>query len=287
MTPLSQITQLGIGCGLGSTKVEVIAFVKTISSKPHDQRQWHFHIFKIADPETGFQCEAKFWDRDQRDIPLGQVIEIIDNSQRGPGLTAEEDNRKNVQLNVRGSCEIAFIQGATQQRQQQQPQRQQYQQPQPQPQQQYQQYQGGPQQRQQQPQQQRQYQSSSQQQNTQQTRPAQNLGVTVGMAINNACNMIKDGHPPEYYTSPAFSLDVWTIASDILRVSRLLEADKLADPVKVRHAPRQSVSQQHSTESQHDTNPDQAQQRLQNPPPRQQPQEPFINDGTDGDDIPF
>jgi hypothetical protein len=275
MTPLSQITQLGIGCGLGSTKVEIIAFVKTISSKPHDQRQWHFHIFKIADPETGFQCEAKFWNRDQRDIPLGQLIEITDNSQRGPGLTAEEDNRKNVQLNVRESCEIAYIQGGQQQRQQQPPQRQQqYQQQQPQ--QQRQQYQGGQQQRHPQPQPQRQCQSGGTQPNAQQTRPAQNLGVTVGMAINNACNMIKDGHPPEYYTSPAFSLDVWTIASDILRISRMLEADKLADPVKARHAPSNQVRQQP------------VQQPVQQQDHNVHDEGPITDGlGLDGDDIPF
>jgi hypothetical protein len=291
MTPLSQITQLGVGCGLGSTRIEVLGFVKTINSKPDSPRKWSFHIFKIADPDGGFQCEAKFWGRDARDIPINQVIEITDTGNH-PGLVVAEDNRGNVQLDVKSSCEIAFIQGSAPQ-----PQRQQAQAP-------TQQRQAPPQQRQtyQQPQQ------RAPQQNTQQTRPTTNPGVTVGMALNNACNLIaKFGADPatgsglarDYLISPQFSSDVWTIASDILRVSRLLEADRLADPAKVRHAPRQPQGA--------DTNPHQAQQRMLNPPQRQEPQHDlpqdaevtrplnrqpeqgpgYVDAGLDGDDIPW
>lgn len=291
MTPLSQITQLGVGCGLGSTQVEVLSFVKTINSKPDAPRRWSFHIFKIADPAGGLQCEAKFWERDARDIPIGQVIEIIDTSNRGPGLAVSEDKNGNVQLDVKSSCEIAFIDGGghTQRQPQQAPQRQQA----PQQQRNYQQQ--PQQQRQATPQHRQAYQQGQHtqpQQSAPHQRPGSNLGVTVGMAINNACSVLKDGHPPEYYTSPAFSLDVWTIASDIMRVSRMLEADKLADPAKIRHAPRQPQQQRQSPaqhqEPQHDLPHDAEVTRPMN---RQShpahDQSPLVDAGLDGDDIPF
>lgn len=279
MTPLSQITQLGVGCGLGSTRIEVISFVKTINSKPNAPRAWSFHIFKVADPVDGFQCEAKFWERDARDIPIGQVIEITDTSNRGPGLVVAEDNRGNIQLDVKSSCEIAFIDGDRPPQRQQQPQHRNQQQPQ-------QQRQAAPQQRQtyQQPQQ------RQPQQNAQQTRPTTNLGVTVGMALNNACNIVKEFDVPvEYFKSPEFSLDVWTIASDILRVSRMLEADKLADPAKMRHAPRQPQQQQQRQAApqhqEHDLPPD---AEITRPANRQSAQDTgYADTGLENDDIPW
>jgi hypothetical protein len=109
------------------------------------------------------------------------------------------------------------------------------------------------------------------------------------MAINNACNMVKDGHPPEYFTSPAFSLDVWTIASDILRISRMLEADKLADPAKLRHAPRQPQQQRQPApqrqEQQHDLPTDAEVTRPTNREPAQDAG--YVDAGLEGDDIPF
>lgn len=289
MTPLSQITQLGVGCGLGSTQVEVLSFVKTINSKPDAPRRWSFHIFKIADPAGGFQCEAKFWERDARDIPIGQVIEITDTSSRAPGLVVAEDKNGNVQLDVKSSCEIAFIDGGGHtQRQPQQPPQQRNYQHQPQ------------QQRQAAPQQRQAYQQGQQrqpQQSTSQQRPGTNLGVTVGMAMNNACNLIaKFGADPgstsglarDYLFSPKFSSDVWTIASDILRVSRMLEADKLADPAKARSAPRQPATQQRAPEPQHDLPHD---SEITRPMNRQSlpahDQSPLVDAGLDGDDIPF
>lgn len=291
MIPLSQITQIGVGCGLGSTQVEVLAFVKTINSKPDASRKWSFHIFKIADPAGGFECEAKFWERDPRDIPIGQVIELTDTSNRGPGLAVAEDNRGNVQLDVKSSCEIAFIEGGG--RAQRQPQQPQQRQQAPQQQRNYQQQ---PQQQRQAPPQERQAyqqgQRTQQQQPAPQQRPGSNLGVTVGMAINNACNLIaKMGADPgtesgldrDYLLSPQFSSDVWTIASDILRVSRMLEADKLADPAKVRNAPRQPAAQQRAPESRHDIPHDAEVTR-----PTNTPTPPAYTDtGIEGDDIPW
>lgn len=58
-------------------------------------------------------------------------------------------------------------------------------------------------------------------------------GITIGMAINNACNLIgRDLTTGEdnigYMRSAAFSADVWTIASNILRVAARLEKGRLA-----------------------------------------------------------
>lgn len=56
-------------------------------------------------------------------------------------------------------------------------------------------------------------------------------GATVGMAINQACGLIKDTQQPlelSYLHSPAFSKDLYLIASDIIRISRVLESGKLA-----------------------------------------------------------
>lgn len=63
-------------------------------------------------------------------------------------------------------------------------------------------------------------------------------GQAIGNAITNACSLIKETLPQnagDWLTSPDFSRELWTIASDILRVSRMLNAGKLADPAKVRN----------------------------------------------------
>ncbi len=70
-------------------------------------------------------------------------------------------------------------------------------------------------------------------------------GATVGMAINQAVGIIKDTVPkdgtgcvdPAYFQSPDFSRDLHTIASDIIRVSAMLEAGKLAPSAKHRADP--------------------------------------------------
>ncbi len=285
MTPLNQITQLGVGCGLGSTQVEVRAFVKTIPFQSRG-RQSVFHIFKIADPDTGFECEAKFWGRDARDIPVRQIIEIAEphNSKR-PGLTVGEDRDGNAQLSVSESCEISFIGDSPQRQHAPQQQRN---------------YQQQPQQRQPAPQQRQNHQQPQQRAQPPQ-RPAPINGQTVGMAINNACNLIaKFGADPstssglarDYLLSPKFSSDLWTIASDIMRVSGMIESGKWADPAKIRNTPRQP---QHQSSSQPDLPPDSEVTRpLNRQPANRQPQNvddfgegPITDMGLDGDDIPF
>lgn len=70
-------------------------------------------------------------------------------------------------------------------------------------------------------------------------------GQTVGMAINQAVGIIKETVPkdvtgcvdPAYFQSPDFSRDLHTIASDIIRVSAMLEAGKLAPSAKHRADP--------------------------------------------------
>jgi hypothetical protein len=64
------------------------------------------------------------------------------------------------------------------------------------------------------------------------------LGATVGMAINQAIGILKECRPDgtfeDYYSTPEFSKDLHIIASDIIRISQLLEKSKLASPVKDR-----------------------------------------------------
>lgn len=71
------------------------------------------------------------------------------------------------------------------------------------------------------------------------------FGATVGMAVNNACEIIRDDYLADftapqrvaYYKGQEFSRDLWQLASDIIRISRVLESGKLADAPKVRADP--------------------------------------------------
>jgi len=66
------------------------------------------------------------------------------------------------------------------------------------------------------------------------------LGMTVGMAINNAVKLIgQDDCSMDYLKSLQFSKDVHTIASDLIRVSKALEKGNLADHPKDREANQQ------------------------------------------------
>ena len=71
--------------------------------------------------------------------------------------------------------------------------------------------------------------------------PAAIFGATVGMAINQAIGILKDTHPgatlESYYATPDFSRDLHVTASDILRVSAMLEKGKLAHSAKDRNDP--------------------------------------------------
>jgi hypothetical protein len=65
-------------------------------------------------------------------------------------------------------------------------------------------------------------------------------GATVGAAINQAISIIKgiEGEQPtaDYYYSPAFSKDLGTLASDIIRVALYLESGHLAPSANARAA---------------------------------------------------
>lgn len=64
------------------------------------------------------------------------------------------------------------------------------------------------------------------------------FGATVGMAINQACALLKEKPlEPTYLNSPQFSKDLYTLASDIIRIARVLEAGKLAPSAKDRADP--------------------------------------------------
>ena len=289
-TPLGQISQLGKGCILAATRFTVIGWKKTFESKPNAPRSWIAHIYEIED--NGFRSEAKFWNRDLDEINgfIGNQIEVEAASNKGKacGLEVGEDNRQNPQLSISENCAISFIDGGRQyQRPAPHQQRQQHTQ---------QQYRGEsepPQhsyQSQPAPQQQRNYQAPNQAQQRptpqQQNRPRAPLGITVGMAINNAVKLITDIAQPsdEYLDSLDFSRDLHRIASDILRVSSLLETGKLAPPVKDRRGqPQQQSAPQQSQR--------QEPQQTQRPAPQPAKtdnfdESPFV-DGLEGDDIAF
>ncbi len=80
-------------------------------------------------------------------------------------------------------------------------------------------------------------------------------GATVGMAMNQACENIRltmTGLAPEavdaYYGGTEFSKDLWTQASDIIRIARVLEAGKLADAPKVRNEDPQDKAKREAEE---------------------------------------
>jgi hypothetical protein len=96
------------------------------------------------------------------------------------------------------------------------------------------------------------------------------MGATVGMAINQAIGIIKGDLPAEpdltgYFLTPQFSKDLHTLASDIIRVSQLLEKGKLALPVKDRA---------------------QAEEPPPEPEPQPEPQQPAPA-ADEGEDVPF
>lgn len=79
-------------------------------------------------------------------------------------------------------------------------------------------------------------------------------GQAIGNAITNACSLLKaafdanDQAPLDYFQSQQFSKDLFTTASDILRISRLLNAGKLADPAKVRNEDPQERAKREAEE---------------------------------------
>ena len=77
---------------------------------------------------------------------------------------------------------------------------------------------------------------------TQCAKPGAINGQTVGMAINQAAAMIRETDTfaqggLDYLHSPQFSADLYTTASDIIRISRMLESGKLAESAKHRADP--------------------------------------------------
>lgn len=242
LTPLSQIAQMGTGCSIAATQFSVVRYIRDFYSKPGSQRDWQFHLVEIDD--NGFRSEAKFWNRNKEEVTnlVGQTIEVEAGLHQGKpkGLEVAEDNKQNAQLSISERCSIAFIDGGRTQPapRQQAPQRQNnrptesygtdthhhgMREPQ--------------QQRQQAPQQRPQQQTQRPQQ--QQNYPLAVPGVTVGMAINNAVQLIKEDamnieNFAGYLESPDFSRDVYQIASDLIRISRILEKGNIAQPVKDR-----------------------------------------------------
>lgn len=79
-------------------------------------------------------------------------------------------------------------------------------------------------------------------------------GATVGMAINQAASILREfppcanGEEHAYFTGTAFSKDLWTIASDIVRISRVMEAGKLADSPKTRNEDPQDKAKREAEE---------------------------------------
>lgn len=81
-------------------------------------------------------------------------------------------------------------------------------------------------------------------------------GATVGMAINQANTIIVAGtrdmkadEREKFFDSPAYSKTLWTIASDIVRVSTLMEKGKLATAPKDRADPNFANKQKEAAEA--------------------------------------
>lgn len=81
-------------------------------------------------------------------------------------------------------------------------------------------------------------------------------GATVGMAINQANTIIVAGtrdmkadDREKFFDSPAYSKTLWTIASDIVRVSTLMEKGKLATAPKDRADPNFANKQKEAAEA--------------------------------------
>lgn len=79
-------------------------------------------------------------------------------------------------------------------------------------------------------------------------------GATVGMAVNQAAAILREfpacanGEEHAYFTGTGFSKDLWTIASDIIRISRVLEGGKLADSPKTRNEDPQDKAKREAEE---------------------------------------
>lgn len=79
-------------------------------------------------------------------------------------------------------------------------------------------------------------------------------GATVGMAVNQAAAILREfppcdqGKEHDYFTGTAFSKDLWTIASDIIRISRVLEAGKIAESPKTRNEDPQDKAKREAEE---------------------------------------
>lgn len=115
-------------------------------------------------------------------------------------------------------------------------------------------------------------------------------GATVGMAVKLAGDIILGWGPPStYWQSRQFSVDLHEIASDIIRVSKVLEDGKLAASAARREQTqklpaRPDIVPDHS----HDP-PQNERERMQNQGPPPQPAFPSgssLPQDTD-DEIPF
>lgn len=94
------------------------------------------------------------------------------------------------------------------------------------------------------------------QQRQQQTQPATINGQTVGMAINNSMQAIGNWqYDQTWYDSPEFSRTLHQMASDIIRVSAMLEKGKLAPSPKDREEPEPAPPPQQNPQQFQQQNP--------------------------------
>lgn len=118
------------------------------------------------------------------------------------------------------------------------------------------------------------------------------FGATVGMAVNQACAIIREWRdaggnplPEEYYSSRQFSKDLHQVSSDILRVAEILERGDFAPSATQRERAAKKSENQEDVQQPDDR---QRQQRAQ-----QQQDENFdegpgpFQAGMSDDDIPF
>lgn len=112
-------------------------------------------------------------------------------------------------------------------------------------------------------------------------------GQTVGMAINQAIGVIKGVYTTPQTLSnlietPEFSRQLHALASDIIRVSMLLESGGLAEPIKKR-----SGSESRPIEAEAEPEPEQVQPEPDPEPQYHHQEDQGFTDGLADDEIPF
>lgn len=256
--PISLVQYQAAGAKLEAIEGVLTQIYTDVKSGTNDHGPWSFQKGKIKGPD-GHEIGIKFHNMDfvEQNAKGHPVRFIASTDGKAKSITVEEYQGKKT-VTVNGTAEWQWnppdygtnlpngMSAGNQSPRQGPPQQQHHQQQQP-PTQYRQTAQGPPPQQQQRPPQQQPPQQQQRAQGpppAQQQRPHQPMpiqGATVGMAVKLAGDIIlgeasrMDGMNFEnYFSTPQFSLDLYTLASDIIRVSEFIGAGNLAESAKAR-----------------------------------------------------